>query len=74
MYDGRGWFAREGRVTSRVYAVAISDKLGCTFRWPDLRGRYFVEVVCIGNRVWVPWVGHNLNLSNEKKIIFLFTT
>ena len=53
-------------MTNRVLAVAISGKLGCTFRWSHLGGRYLIWVMCIGDKSLGPWIGHNLNLSNEK--------
>ena len=40
-------------MSNRVLALAISGKLGYTFRWSHFDGGYFTYVVCIGNRVWV---------------------
>ena len=38
----------------RVLAVAISGKLGYTFRWYHFGGGYFIYVLmCKGDRAWV---------------------
>ena len=42
VYDGRGRFAREGRVSNGVLIIVLSVEFGCTFRWSLLGGRYFL--------------------------------
>ena len=54
----------------RVFAVAISGKLGYTFRWPLFGGRYFMCVlVCMENRAWVR---ESNTIWNQTGINFLF--